>query len=282
MTNGIIENPFDKDTKPWDEFNEVINTIGPNVAKCEGNEGKILKVRSDGKGTYWSASGGGGTTDYDELSNRPKIAGITLAGNKSLVDLGILKNNFGTSEVGKVLKVGADGYVTAETGSSGTTDYTSLTNKPKINNVELNGNVSIGDIGAFKKDWDTATYEGYVVKIVSGVATPVPGSTASVAFADITGSPYDNASLTDALDDKLSLTQDAADKGKVPMVANNGKLVMSDNVAKSVDWGGVTGNIADNAALTAALNARVPLSPSSNAITGFGVDASGNLYVDLP
>lgn len=32
-------------------------------------------------------------------------------------------------------------------GGGGTTDYTSLTNKPKINNVELLGNKSLADIG---------------------------------------------------------------------------------------------------------------------------------------
>lgn len=34
-------------------------------------------------------SGGGGTGDYDELTNKPQIAGVTLSGNKSLADLGI-------------------------------------------------------------------------------------------------------------------------------------------------------------------------------------------------
>lgn len=34
-------------------------------------------------------SGGGGTTNYNALSNKPQIAGNTLSGNKSLADLGI-------------------------------------------------------------------------------------------------------------------------------------------------------------------------------------------------
>ena len=33
--------------------------------------------------------GGGGTTNYNDLSNKPQIAGTTLSGNKSLADLGI-------------------------------------------------------------------------------------------------------------------------------------------------------------------------------------------------
>lgn len=35
------------------------------------------------------SGGGGGTTDYNELSNKPKINSVTLSGNKSLEDLGI-------------------------------------------------------------------------------------------------------------------------------------------------------------------------------------------------
>lgn len=33
-------------------------------------------------------------------------------------------------------------------GGGGTSDYTQLSNKPQINNVELNGNKSLSDIGA--------------------------------------------------------------------------------------------------------------------------------------
>ena len=32
--------------------------------------------------------GGGGTSDYTDLTNKPKINGVTLTGNKSLSDIG--------------------------------------------------------------------------------------------------------------------------------------------------------------------------------------------------
>lgn len=35
------------------------------------------------------SSGGGGTTDYEDLENKPQIGGVELSGNKSLADLGI-------------------------------------------------------------------------------------------------------------------------------------------------------------------------------------------------
>ena len=41
--------------------------------------------------TYGGGSGSGssGTTDYNALTNKPSINGITLAGNKTALDLGI-------------------------------------------------------------------------------------------------------------------------------------------------------------------------------------------------
>ena len=41
--------------------------------------------------TYGGGSGSGssGTTDYNALTNKPSINGITLTGNKTSVDLGI-------------------------------------------------------------------------------------------------------------------------------------------------------------------------------------------------
>lgn len=166
-----------------------------------------------------AGSGGSGTSDYNNLTNKPKINNVELTGNKTLQDLGIKqeytaddiefsdgetfqqKYNAGeltgpkgdtgdtgpqgpTGPAGTNGTDGADGEdgfsptinvktstddeyiltVTNKTGSfdtpnlkgqdgtsgggtGGTTDYNDLSNKPKINNVELSGNKSLGDIG---------------------------------------------------------------------------------------------------------------------------------------
>ena len=39
-------------------------------------------------GAGLDTGGGGGVTDYDDLSNKPQIGGVTLTGNKTLADLG--------------------------------------------------------------------------------------------------------------------------------------------------------------------------------------------------
>lgn len=62
--------------------------------------------------------GSGGTTDYNNLDNKPSINGVTLVGNKTTEDLGI----------------------------EGVTDYDELENKPTINGVELEGNLSTEDL----------------------------------------------------------------------------------------------------------------------------------------
>lgn len=42
---------------------------------------------------YTQGGGGSGTSDYNQLSNKPKIENVTLSGNKSLADLGIASIN---------------------------------------------------------------------------------------------------------------------------------------------------------------------------------------------
>ena len=54
-----------------------------------GTTGQVLAKKSDADyDTEWVDQGAGGTSDYDELENRPQIGGVTLTGNKTLHDLG--------------------------------------------------------------------------------------------------------------------------------------------------------------------------------------------------
>jgi hypothetical protein len=47
------------------------------------NKGTLVKSGS-------GAGGGGGTTDYTDLSNKPQINGVTLSGNKTGLELGLI------------------------------------------------------------------------------------------------------------------------------------------------------------------------------------------------
>ena len=57
-----------------------------------GQYAKIKTVDADGKPTEWESgtpSGGGGTSDYTDLTNKPSINSVTLSGNKTASDLGL-------------------------------------------------------------------------------------------------------------------------------------------------------------------------------------------------
>ena len=63
--------------------------------------------------------GTGGTTNYNNLSNKPRLNGVTLEGNKTLDQVGVLAKNQGASNSGKFLSVGSDGNVVPADAPSG-------------------------------------------------------------------------------------------------------------------------------------------------------------------
>lgn len=66
-----------------------------------------------------NAGGSGGTSDYNQLTNKPSINGVTVSGDKTSEDYGIIP---------------------------GTNDYNQLLNKPSINGYELIGDQSADDL----------------------------------------------------------------------------------------------------------------------------------------
>ena len=53
----------------------------------------------------------GGSNNYEDLINKPELNGVTLEGNKTLDQVGVLAKNQGSSNSGKYLSVGSDGNV---------------------------------------------------------------------------------------------------------------------------------------------------------------------------
>ena len=158
---------------------EIDSMIGEKLDKDQGssNSGKYLRVGSDGNIELVNAPSGGGsgtgTSDYNDLTNKPQINGISLSGNKTLDQLGIqAKGNYLTSipdiyvtdtdlaakvdknqgaiNSGKYLAVGSDGNIelidAPSGGEGGTSNYNSLTNRPQINGVTLTGNLTASEL----------------------------------------------------------------------------------------------------------------------------------------
>lgn len=127
---------------------------------------QVYKLSEGGSG------GGGGTSNYNQLTNKPQINSVELSGNKTSAQLGLMAsdgvvaNPTGqTTGTLTALEVGGTKYAVP---SGGTSDYTALTNKPSINGVTLSGNKTTSDLGIDK----TAVGLGNVPNVSTNDQTP--------------------------------------------------------------------------------------------------------------
>ena len=118
----------DPDKNRW---NTTINTDCTCLVGLKCTQ-QVAESNPDALVQIWAAidelkagggGGTGGTTNYNNLSNKPRLNGVTLEGNKTLDQVGVLAKNQGASNSGKYLSVGSDGNVVpADAPSGGTVD----------------------------------------------------------------------------------------------------------------------------------------------------------------
>ena len=138
LTGNVFKNPgfilFKMCAKKTEtDPNTVFNTtpaIGTVLATIPDGTEEIVEEHPDVIAQIFdrldaleSVGGGGtgGTTNYEKLSNKPQLNGVTLEGNKTLDQVGVLAKNQGASNSGKYLSVGSDGNVVPEDAPSGGT-----------------------------------------------------------------------------------------------------------------------------------------------------------------
>jgi hypothetical protein len=92
-------------------------------------DGQILKYDAT-SGKWVNGSGGGGTSDYTDLTNKPQVNGVTLVGNKTSADLGISRGSNENLLLNPWFNVNTTGF------SSGS--GTSITNKQIIDEWKCN------------------------------------------------------------------------------------------------------------------------------------------------
>ena len=85
--NGTIPDPVQN----WiDNATEVLGEV-EDAIPAGGTTGQVLAKKTNAdRDLEWvdQTGGGGGTSNYNELTNKPSIGGVTLSGNKTLHDLG--------------------------------------------------------------------------------------------------------------------------------------------------------------------------------------------------
>lgn len=111
--------------------NTITITAGDNITLNQS--GSTLEISATG----------GGTSDYTDLSNKPKINNVELSGNKTTSDLGLFSGN-----------------------------YNDLTNKPTIPTVPTNVSAFTNDAGYLTQHQDLSNYvknNDYATESIGGV-----------------------------------------------------------------------------------------------------------------
>ena len=122
----------EQDTKTLESAKQYADKQVPNVVETYVNEHKE-ELKGD-KGDTGSQGPQGLKGDTGSAGADAKINGV----NTLTIEAG---DNITLEQEGSTLTINSTG------GSGGTSNYNALTNKPKINNVELNGNKTSSDLG---------------------------------------------------------------------------------------------------------------------------------------
>lgn len=119
-------------------------------------------------------------------------------------------------------------------GQGGTSDYNTLTNKPKINNVELTGNKTaqeLGISGNIQGDWDvTDPTNGAYIKNKPTIPTKTSDLQNDEGFIDNTVNNLANYTTTSAMTALLNGKQDTLVSGTNIKTINNESLLGSGNI----------------------------------------------------
>lgn len=202
--------------------------------------------------------GGSGVAPYyADLPDKPSINGETLSGDMTSEDLGLASESQAVPSggtTGQVLakKSNADNdvqWVNQESGGQGTTDYSDLDNKPKINNVTLFGNKTAAQLGL-----QAELVSGTNIKTInnqsivgSGNITIEGGGTDD--YADLDNKPQINSVA-------LSGNKSASDLG----LATAAQGMKADTAVQQVTVGTTTtGNAGTDASVTNSGTATAPV-----------------------
>ena len=109
--------------KSYDEKTTLLSAISAKISEpsSEGTSGQVLTTDGNGGRSWTTVQGGGGTSDYSDLTNKPQINSVTLSGNKSLSDLGIASTGALAEKIDAPSTAGTDGQVLTSDGNGGQT-----------------------------------------------------------------------------------------------------------------------------------------------------------------
>lgn len=193
-----------------------------------------------------SSTGGGGTTDYSALNNKPTINNVTLTGNKTSSDLGLQSTlTFDTAPTSQSNNpVTSDGIYDALTNKVNTSAIGAASG---VAELDASGHVPSSQLPAYVDDVVEGYYYNNVFYEDASHTIPITGETGKI-YIDLpnnlsyrwTGSGYTVISPSLALGETSS-TAYRGDRGKI---AYDTALANKDNIADDYNPGN-TYNIGD-------------------------------------
>lgn len=179
-----------------------------------GKEGKYLKVNNEGNLAWAEGGGSGGTSDYTDLDNKPKINNVELAGNKSAEDLGLLNS----SDVGSMAAEDKNDYFTKTEVTDGflSTNQGSE-NADKFLKVDTYGNVICDDFDVNPQDIENAVSD-YLDEHPVTVVTDTEISATST-------NPLQNKAIYDSLYEPSEIPYDSTTETKKAISSTDGSII---------------------------------------------------------
>lgn len=227
-----------------------------------GNAGKVLTVGSDGIVVPQTLPSG--TTDYNDLTNKPSINNVALSGNKTASDLGFA-NVAMTAEYSDLLntpsipspQVNSDWNATSGIAEilnkptlstvASTGDYNDLTNKPTIPSNFAN----VAFTGDYNDLTNTPVLGTAAFTNSTDYATSTQGTKADNAETNIGNmanlSTPNKSHLVDAINDTYNIAVTAVQPGDLASVATTGEysdLLNTPTIPAAqvnADWNAVSG-----------------------------------------
>lgn len=172
-------------------------------------EGKNIKLEQKGNQLKISSIGGGGgsseggTYDYNELDNKPKINNVELNGNKSLNDLGIQPvGNYLTEETdptvpSHVKNITQANITSWNNKSDFSGNYNDLTNKPTIPVVPTNVSAFTNDVGYLTQHQDISGKANKISVVQTSASTIEINPNTFYKFGEVASLNITLASITD-------------------------------------------------------------------------------------
>lgn len=145
----------------------------------------------------------GGTFDYNELGNKPKINGNTVEGNKTTLELGIP-----VYRPGENITI-SDDYVISATGGGGGSEEDNITITKNSQNKIQTVAIIDSNTGSAEKTWigTKQQYDAIQTKDSNTLYYITDDGAISVSWGDIDGTLSNQTDLSNALNNKVDTSK---------------------------------------------------------------------------